>query len=89
MDDKYRKKPVVIQAWQYNVNSEVTIGYPQWIIDAFGNGVLRTRADNTLICKTDSHGDVEAHDTDWIIRGVEGEIYPCKNSVFEATYDKA
>jgi hypothetical protein len=26
---------------------------------------------------------------DWIIRGVEGEIYPCKRTIFEATYERA
>lgn len=29
-----------------------------------------------------------AHDGDWIIRGVAGELYPCKNDIFEATYEE-
>lgn len=33
-------------------------------------------------------GDVTAHDGDWIIRGVAGELYPCKNDIFEATYEE-
>lgn len=30
---------------------------------------------------------MEAHPGDWLIRGVEGEVYPCKDSIFRATYD--
>lgn len=86
---KYRKKPVVIEAWQFrrlNTNED-TVAYPQWFIAALGNGTV---VDNgtTLSIKTDTHGVETANETDWIIQGVEGELYPCKDSVFQATYDK-
>ena len=29
-----------------------------------------------------------AHPGDWIIRGVKGELYPCKDDVFQATYER-
>lgn len=34
-------------------------------------------------------GTMEAKAGDWIIRGVKGEIYPCKPEIFAATYDPA
>jgi hypothetical protein len=33
------------------------------------------------------HGDVHASPGDWIIRGVQGEFYPCKPDIFAATYE--
>jgi hypothetical protein len=34
-------------------------------------------------------GRHEARPGDWIIRGVQGELYPCKPDIFEATYEPA
>jgi len=34
-------------------------------------------------------GDMKANEGDWIIKGVKGELYPCKPDVFEMTYEKA
>lgn len=34
-------------------------------------------------------GDMVADEGDWIIRGVKGELYPCKPDIFEATYESA
>lgn len=34
-------------------------------------------------------GDMLALHGDWIIKGVKREFYPCKNDIFEATYDRA
>ena len=34
-------------------------------------------------------GLMHASENDWIIRGVKGELYPCKPDIFEATYEKA
>lgn len=33
-------------------------------------------------------GDMKAYPGDWIITGVEGEMYPCKNDIFKATYEE-
>ncbi len=57
---KYRKKPVVIDAYQ----TEVTINIV------------------TL------EGTMTGNPGDWIITGVKGEQYPCKNDIFQATYEK-
>jgi hypothetical protein len=86
---KYRKKPVVIEAWQ-NVQppSEVR---PQWLMDAIERGevVLHTPKPHPIFTIKTLEGAMTAGVCDWIIRGVKGEVYPCKPDIFEATYDAA
>lgn len=60
---------------------------PDWIIKAFVGGVIGFEL-NTVLINTDGHGQVRAERTDWIIRGVNGELYPCKPDVFAKTYDE-
>ncbi len=63
---------------------------PQWIIDAFNQMVLgfeSSMGNEAVLINTQGHGQVRAERTDWIIRGVNGELYPCRPDVFEKTYD--
>ena len=77
---KFRKKPVTIEAIQWN-GSNVTELY------AFTKGVDDVRySDDTLIIPT-LEGDMVATKGDWIIKGIKGEYYPCKPDIFEATYE--
>lgn len=79
---RYRKKPVVIDAIQY------TGGNINEIWDAFGAGpIYGPVEDDTSIYVDTTEGRMEAPPGWWIIRGVEGEIYACKPSVFDATYE--
>lgn len=87
---KYRKKPVVIEAFQYdgdfkNQNGEYYV--PQWAVEAFENGTLFFEGP-TLKVKT-PEGEMVADVNDYIIKGIKGELYPCKPDIFEATYEKA
>lgn len=78
---KYRKKPVVIEAVQWKL---LNVGE---ISEFLGNDQDKTFVSNgQLIIKT-LEGDMRADDYDWIIRGVKGELYPCKPDIFEATYE--
>ena len=74
---RYRKKPVVIEAWR-NVEGAVR---PGWLE---GPGVVF--AGDVVIIST-LEGVQKANAGDWIIRGVKGELYPCKADIFEATYE--
>lgn len=77
----YRKKPVEVQAWQWNgAYSDV----PSWVIMSDPSITLRT--DSTLAVPT-LEGVITANVGDWLIQGVKGEIYPCKPDIFEATYE--
>ena len=75
---KFRKKPVVIEAVQWDGDniSEMTAHMN-------GRGIFRLSG---LEIRT-LEGTMRAEVGDWIIRGVQGEFYPCKPDIFEATYD--
>ena len=86
---KFRKKPVVIDAIQYTGEPMPTEVIPAWLIDAMFERIILPSHDdkakelyiNTL------EGRMTASVGDWIIRGVKGEIYPCKPDIFEVTYE--
>jgi hypothetical protein len=83
---KFRKKPVVIEAWQsFNDCGKFTTVYPAWIMDATASGIIFADGDQTKI-KT-LEGDHLVSDGDWIIKGVKGEFYPIKDLIFRETYD--
>lgn len=87
MTFKYRKKPVVIEAVQYTDDmGEVTNAHPRWLLDACIDGTLYADGDVQMV-KT-LEGPLRVSDKDYIIRGVKGELYPCKPDIFEATYEK-
>ena len=81
---KYRKKPVVIEAFQW-LNKQWVVPDDHWLIKAQDRKEIRLAGDILLI-KT-PEGEMQAKPGDWIIRGVKGEIYPCKPDIFEATYE--
>ena len=86
---KYRKKPVVIDAVLYsgyNGNGLVFDEAPEWFTDAICDyTVVFDDSDEQLKIKT-LEGTMIAAPGDYIIRGVKGEIYPCKPEIFEMTY---
>lgn len=80
---KFRKKPVVIEAFEYRAGeqrSEVA----QDVVE----GRVRYTEEGTMLIQT-LEGVMEAKSGDWIIRGVKGELYPCKPDIFAATYEPA
>lgn len=82
---KFRKKPVEIEAIQWNGAGFDIAKVPVWFADAYMNKQI-DRADDKLHIVT-LEGVMTANADDWIIRGVKGEIYPCKPDIFTATYD--
>jgi len=83
---KYRKKPIVVDAIQFRINfDEISKWVSQWHDEDDGPGMWEGH--NCLIIDT-LEGEMEARNGDWIIRGIEGEFYPRKKSIFEATYEK-
>ena len=89
---KFRKKPVVIEAVQFTYRFD----WPEWFHDAVSkNNVLVYNAgkfhDPSKICYAEIYtleGVMLANESDWIIKGINGEIYPCKPDIFEKTYEK-
>lgn len=81
---KYRKRPIEVEAFQWTGKPEH--GQPDWIIDAILDGVATFPGDGTCKIRT-LEGDHLARAGDYIIKGVQGELYPCKPDIFAATYE--
>lgn len=82
---RFRKKPVVIEAMQYPGVRELKDAEKvfQWL-DSFG---VKHRHTNDGVLLPTLEGDMTASPGDWIIRGVQGEFYPCKPDIFEESYE--
>ena len=84
---KYQKRPVMVEAIQYDDKSETYIE----LQEKFGIDPIRISYKNPdapiLIIET-LEGEMKAHIGDYIIKGVHGELYPCKPDIFEETYIK-
>lgn len=90
---RYRKKPVVIEAFQYDGDLKGSDGQyyvPDWAIKAFEDGTMYYREldgqTSELFIKT-LEGVHHANVGDYIIQGVNGELYQCKPDIFEKTYE--
>lgn len=96
----YRKKPVVIEAVEFKgispkdlaitgvtVNEPIFDDKPQWLIKALWSDTISILGNQDLVIKT-LEGNMVAKRGDFIIRGVEGEIYACAPSIFEQTYEE-
>jgi len=89
---KYRKKPVVIEAFQYTGEKVAMSAVPSWLWNALLDRVVTPPPDEEpekYLNITTLEGVVRCDLSDWIIRGVKGELYPCKPDIFEATYEPA
>lgn len=85
--NKFKKKPVEIEAFKLSNVFEIG-STPVWFSEAVVNGIAIFNDDGTFTIKT-LEGDHLAKIGDYIIRGVKGELYPCKPDIFELTYEKA
>ncbi|MFN3953226.1 MAG: hypothetical protein ACK4LQ_02155 [Pararhodobacter sp.] len=86
----FREKPVVIEAVQFTGSVGSANEVLAWI-GVNGGGAYRvsyTKPDSGLMIRT-LDVDMHARPGDWIIKGVQGEFYPCKPDIFAATYEPA
>lgn len=86
---KFRKKPVTIEAIQFQGNVESYLDIVAWA-EASGLANYEAFSYRTPIMTIPTlEGAMSASAGDWIIKGVKGEFYPCKPDIFEATYEPA
>jgi hypothetical protein len=78
---RFRKRPVVVDAWKFDHEQLETM--PYWL-QAYTAGLS-----GDLWHLPTLEGVMRADAGDWIIRGVQGEVYPCKPDIFEQTYEPA
>lgn len=77
--NKYTKKPVIVQAVQFD-------GYNAEEIKNFCGDSCQTGFPDRIIIHT-LEGNMIANMGDYIIKGIKGEFYPCKPDIFEEIYE--
>lgn len=110
MADRYRKKPVEIDAMLWDGTEQTSLSIREWaepavaIVDTdhihhlwdyrggcyilpSGKTVFAPYLERCLIVLT-LEGEMVARRGWWIIRGVQGEFYPCDPEIFEQTYER-
>lgn len=78
---RFRRKPVEVEAIQYRAGEE-----PYELAADVIAGRVSYHEDDTMLIST-LEGVMAARPGDWIIRGVKGELYPCKPDIFEKIYE--
>lgn len=95
---EFRKKPVTVEAVQFGLaeyadkNLPIRGEVPPWLTAALEDGTVAPEfkgEDYWYLRIQTLEGPIYAAPDDWIIRGVQGEIYPCKPDIFAATYEAA
>jgi len=76
----YRKKPVIVEAVQWSGSN-----WHEVLAFAGGDNVFTSGSELNVVTL---EGPLHASPGDWIIKGVQGEFYPCKPDIFEATYEE-
>lgn len=84
---KFRKRPVVIEAFPFTVPMAAAL--PDWLSVALRDGTAYYQGgEKPYMTIRTLEGEMRAELGDWIVRGVKGELYPCKPDIFAATYDQ-
>lgn len=91
---EYRKKPVVIEAIRYSGDNLAEVlaftgkhpRFDEWF-SSFDDYAAHVASDRRVFKILTLEGTMEASPGDWIIKGVKGEIYPCKSDIFALTYE--
>ena len=97
---KYRKKPVTVDAVQWDGKKEFpSPEWPEWLLEAARTGPFETGhfwvplvtgpypSDGRIARVLTLEGPLVVRPGDWIIRGVKGELYPCNPDIFALTYE--
>lgn len=89
---KYRKKPVVIEAFRLGEDD-----MPDWFMDMVSYNAIILHLESRNLSSSKSvegfcliktlEGEMRGECGDYIIQGIKREIYPCKPDIFEATYE--
>ncbi len=86
----YRKRPVVVKAMRFYADELRMVEVARWCGGRIGREAKAS--DHTDVAYwidiPTLEGIMKARPGDYIIRGVQGEFYPCKPDIFEATYER-
>lgn len=84
----YRKKPIEIEAFQYDgdlMDRNRFYYIPNWAIEAYEARIMYYDSGELYIKTLEGNHHVSVGD--YVIKGVKGELYPCKPDIFEQTYE--
>ena len=102
MNHQYKKKPVIIEAFRLTEKTfDDNANWPNWLHESWNKSVSANGSlflaqsyylgtlprENSFRINT-PEGTMIVTPGDWIIRGVEGELYACKHDIFMQTYEK-
>lgn len=86
---KYVKKPIPVDVWK--ITSEYSEYYhgniPDWVQEAFKDNTIYLSISGKLVVST-LEGSICGNIGDYLIKGVQGELYPCRKDIFEETYEE-
>ena len=91
---KFRKKPVVVEAVQYTGSVSSTI-FIYGLVNK--TDIKSAEQANKIIAECERNGGININTLedimlvskgDWVIKGIKGEFYPCKQDIFDATYEQ-
>lgn len=83
---KFRKIPVVIDAVQFHGMVDGVVGDPE-LMELIDSQDLTVTLGPSILAIDTLEGQMVASVGDWIIKGVKGELYPCKPDIFAMTYE--
>lgn len=81
---KFRKKPVVIEAIQFNSNENDII---EFCSNSKTPAAIYNKGFGERLAIVTLEGDMTVSQGDWVIKGVSNECYPCKPDIFDITYE--
>lgn len=91
---KFRKKPVIVDAVKLENNYDSIVNAVEFVFDIGmetsvigANATVRDIQERNGLDIITLEGTMKASFGDWIIKGVNGEFYPCKPDIFEKTYE--
>lgn len=86
----YRKKPVEVEAIQWDGTVEKATEIIDWVLENGGTARYREASSvfPTNIAIDTLEGIMSALTDDWVIKGTQGEFYPCKPRPFADTFEK-
>ena len=78
---KYVKKPIPVEAFCPNEDA-----WPEWFVNSHTR--VELQKENMVIEIDTLEGTMKCYGDDYIIKGIDGELYPCRRDIFLKTYEK-
>lgn len=85
---RYRKRPVEVEAFKWTGEAGRVPGWFADYVEKSCSPLAKNNFGETVVLIETLEGVMIANPGDYIIKGVKGELYPCKPDIFEMTYER-